>query len=85
MVCLGLEPWAAVWKAQTNLLSYGGTVLLSSFSHRKSNDQLITPSSQPAGQTFSTLTPASFSSCMGSFGRKNNLPKWHEHCKRSDK
>ena len=47
MVCLGLEPWAAVWKAQTNLLSYGGTVLLSSFSHRKSNDQLHRPASQP--------------------------------------
>ena len=25
MVCLGLEPEAAEWKAQTNPLSYGGT------------------------------------------------------------
>ena len=25
MVCLGFEPWAAGWKAQTNPLSYGGT------------------------------------------------------------
>ena len=25
MVCLGLEPGVAGWKAQTNLLSYGGT------------------------------------------------------------
>ena len=25
MVCLGLDPWAAGWKAQTNPLSYGGT------------------------------------------------------------
>ena len=25
MVCLGLEPEAAGWKAQTNPLSYGGT------------------------------------------------------------
>ena len=25
MVCLGLEPGAAGWKAQTNPLSYGGT------------------------------------------------------------
>ena len=25
MVCLGLEPRAAAWKAQTNPLSYGGT------------------------------------------------------------
>ena len=25
MVCLGLEPRAAGWKAQTNPLSYGGT------------------------------------------------------------
>ena len=25
MVCLGLEPRGAGWKAQTNLLSYGGT------------------------------------------------------------
>ena len=25
MVCLGLEPGAARWKAQTNPLSYGGT------------------------------------------------------------
>ena len=24
MVCLGLNPWAAGWKAQTNPLSYGG-------------------------------------------------------------
>ena len=27
MVCLGLEPGAAEWKAQTNPLSYGGTPL----------------------------------------------------------
>ena len=27
MVCLGLEPGAAGWKAQTNPLSYGGTHL----------------------------------------------------------
>ena len=26
MVCLGLEPRVAGWKAQTNLLSYGGSV-----------------------------------------------------------
>ena len=25
MVCLGFEPGAAGWKAQTNPLSYGGT------------------------------------------------------------
>ena len=25
MVCSGFEPWEAVWKAQTNPLSYGGT------------------------------------------------------------
>ena len=25
MVCLGLEPKVAVWKAETNPLSYGGT------------------------------------------------------------
>ena len=25
MVCLGVKPGAAVWKAQTNPLSYGGT------------------------------------------------------------
>ena len=25
MVCLGFEPGAAVWKAQTDPLSYGGT------------------------------------------------------------
>ena len=25
MVCLGLEPGAVGWKAQTNPLSYGGT------------------------------------------------------------
>ena len=29
MVCLGLEPGAAGWKAQTNPLSYGGTPWLS--------------------------------------------------------
>ena len=29
MVCLGLEPGAAGWKAQTNPLSYGGTPKLS--------------------------------------------------------
>ena len=28
MVCLGLKPWAAGWKAKTNPLSYGGTPLL---------------------------------------------------------
>ena len=31
MVCLGLEPRAAAWKAQTNPLSYGGTPLVSFF------------------------------------------------------
>ena len=25
MVCLGLKPWGAEWKTQTNQLSYGGT------------------------------------------------------------
>ena len=25
MVSMGLEPWAAGWKVQTNPLSYGGT------------------------------------------------------------
>ena len=25
MVCLGVETWAAEWKAQTNPLSYGST------------------------------------------------------------
>ena len=28
MVCLGLEPWVAGWKAQTNPLSYGGSPYL---------------------------------------------------------
>ena len=27
MVCLGLEPGAAGWKAQTNPLCYGGTLV----------------------------------------------------------
>ena len=27
MVCLGLEPGAAGWKAQTNPLSYGGNLI----------------------------------------------------------
>ena len=27
MVCLGLEPGAAIWKEQMNPLSYGGTPL----------------------------------------------------------
>ena len=27
MVCLGLEPGAAGWKAQTNPLSYNGTLV----------------------------------------------------------
>ena len=31
MVCLGLEPRAAGWKAQTNPLSYGGTPNLQIF------------------------------------------------------
>ena len=31
MVCLGLEPWAAGWKAQTNPRNYGGTPLLIMF------------------------------------------------------
>ena len=31
MVCLGLEPGAAGWKAQTNPLSYGGTPLSCSY------------------------------------------------------
>ena len=31
MVCLGLEPEAAGWKAQTNPLSYGGTQWLKIF------------------------------------------------------
>ena len=28
MVCLGLEPVAAEWKAQTNSLSYDGTPII---------------------------------------------------------
>ena len=28
MMCLGLEPGAAGWRAQTNPLSYGGTPIL---------------------------------------------------------
>ena len=31
MVCLGLEPGVAGWKAQTNPLSYSGTPLMTSF------------------------------------------------------
>ena len=31
MVGLGLEPWVAGWKAQTNSLSYGGTPFVDSF------------------------------------------------------
>ena len=31
MVCLGVKPGAAEWKAQTNPLSYGGTPLLTNF------------------------------------------------------
>ena len=31
MVCLGLEPGAAEWKAQTNPLSYGGTQFFEQF------------------------------------------------------
>ena len=31
MVCLGLEPGTAGWKAQTNSLSYGGTPRLPFF------------------------------------------------------
>ena len=31
MVCLGLEPGAAGWKAQTNPLSYGGTPTLGKY------------------------------------------------------
>ena len=34
MVCLGLEPGAAGWMAQTNPLSYGGTHVYS-VSHRR--------------------------------------------------
>ena len=33
MVCLGLEPGAAGWKAQTNPLSYGGNILFNSLFH----------------------------------------------------
>ena len=35
MVCLGLEPGAAGWKAQTNPLSYGGTRLMTSNNGRE--------------------------------------------------
>ena len=36
MVCLGLEPGAAVWKAQPNPLNYGGTqIKMSSFVEKK--------------------------------------------------
>ena len=31
MVCLGLEPGAAGWKAQTNPLSYAGTPMHNDF------------------------------------------------------
>ena len=32
MACLGVEPGAAEWKAQTNPLSYGGTLTFTSVS-----------------------------------------------------
>ena len=31
MVCLGFEPGVAGWKAETNPLSYGGTVLFGQY------------------------------------------------------
>ena len=34
MACLGVEPGAAVWKVQTNPLSYGGTPNIGSLSIR---------------------------------------------------
>ena len=33
-MCLGLEPGAAGWKAQTNPLSYGGTPIFESLARR---------------------------------------------------
>ena len=38
MVCLGLEPGAAGWKAQTNPLSYGGTSFFLSTRKQASNE-----------------------------------------------
>ena len=35
MVCLGLEPRVAGWKAQTNPLSYGGTLLIEKTERKK--------------------------------------------------
>ena len=31
MMCLGFEPEASIWKAQTNSLSYNGTPMLLNF------------------------------------------------------
>ena len=41
MVCLGVEPGTAGWKAQTNLLSYGGTPTQSYFIEGRITVQLF--------------------------------------------
>ena len=41
MVCLGLEPGAAGWKAQTNPLSYSGTPYFTFFYFLKSVDDVL--------------------------------------------
>ena len=44
MTCLGVEPRAAGWKAQTNPLSYGGTpIFLSIFKLKKYSLSQIVP------------------------------------------
>ena len=45
MVCLGFEPRAAGWKAQTNPLSYGGTPTIT-HPYTEGDEQLDRPNCQ---------------------------------------
>ena len=51
MVCIGLEPGAAEWKAQMNPLSYGGMPFVASYSFYKNYCSLFL-----VGDSFHTQT-----------------------------
>ena len=60
MACLGVQPRAAGWKAQTNPLSYGSTPIFSSLSLLKSIEnicQLLT-----SGQSYKASTIVNYDS-----------------------
>ena len=82
MVCLGLEPGAAGWKAQTNPLSYGGTPFCVTFC--RLNLYLLRSILISVGIEQSTLDrfiSRNGQTCNGQYSKVNSLITFQPHFK----